>query len=69
MVDLVIMNCQAFFLHISITLFVNLPWILQENIDFNFTNDKNIDQPIINQFSKIAQRCISRTFNSKAYSI
>jgi len=32
----------------------------------NFTNEeecKALDQPTINQFSKIAQRCMSRIFN------
>ncbi len=67
MVDLVVMNCQAFFLHISIRLFVNLPWIVQANLDFDFTNEENINQPIINQFFEIAQRCISWTLIWKAY--
>ncbi len=36
-------------------------WIL------TFTNEENIDQPMINQFSEIAQRYISSTFDLKAY--
>ncbi len=36
-------------------------WIL------TFTNEENIDQPIIKQFSEIAQRCISWPFNWEAY--
>ncbi len=47
MVDLVVINCQAYFLQIS--------------------NEENIDQPMIKQFSEIAQRCISWNFNWKAY--
>ncbi len=62
MVDLVVINCQTYFLHISIRLFVNLSWIVQVNLDFHY-NEENVDQPMINQFSEIAQRCISWTFN------
>ncbi len=32
-----------------------------------FTNEENLGQPIINQFSEIAQKCISWTFYWKAY--
>ncbi len=32
-----------------------------------FTNEENIDQPMTNQFSEIAERYISWTFNWKAY--
>ncbi len=35
MVDLVVINCQAYFLHISIRLFINLPWIVQVNLITN----------------------------------
>ncbi len=66
MVDLVVINCQAYFLHISIRL-INLPWIVQVNLDFNYCNEETIDQPMTNQFSEIAQRYISWTFNWKAY--
>ncbi len=34
-VDLVVINFLAYFLHISIRLFINLPWIVQVNLDFN----------------------------------
>ncbi len=61
MVDLVVKNCQAYFLHISVRLFVNVPLIV------TFTNEDNINQPIINQFFEIAQRCISWTLIWKAY--
>ncbi len=55
MVDLVVINCQAYFLHISIRLFVNLPWIVQVNLDFHqwreyrSTNDK----PVLWNSSKV----------------
>ncbi len=38
MVDLDVINCQAYFLHISIRLFVNLPWIVQVNLDFTIVD-------------------------------
>jgi len=56
MVEPVVIISQAYFLHISFRFFVNVSWG-NKLVNLN-TNEGNVEYEI-NQFSKIAQKCIS----------